>query len=109
VNVYREHVRIYERANELISTAQREGLIPQELEAPIDLSALGIPIPSDFKQEMKVLQDPSRVNLPGEFWNPFLRLLAADDAQSRAEILVHMAEEEIRTVVTRLSLKKALG
>jgi len=105
VHIGRARASVYEQINEFVFSAQKEGLLPEHLEQPVDIGSLGIPIPDDIIQDLISLQDTEKVTLGPEFWDPLLQIIAAGDAQSRADLLTEQAREEIRIARARIALK----
>lgn len=110
---HRERVSVQRQVLAWIKCEQGQGRLPPGPPHQVDVKAAGMP--TSIGRELFLRNVRSRKwnahpdgghCLPDDFWEPLLRVLAAQDAQKRSTILLEMAREEAEFMRARRLLKE---
>lgn len=105
--IYREKGRVHAALNDFIKNEQQKGRLPEQLPSQLNLQAIGTP--TDLVEAYTELTTRGARSLSEDFWDPLLRILAADDPEERRRELLKLAQEEVKVTRARSSLRDLLG
>lgn len=98
----REQARAMVAITDWIAEQHRQGKLPEGIPEDFDPIRLGVPEPL----LMKLLQTQSSAGceLSTEFWEPLLRLQAAEETTERGKLILESARGELQTMRARAAL-----
>lgn len=102
-----EQARIYGELKQWVEEQRALGKIPADTEnVEVPLEAL----PRPLLQKLQQIQNgEAGLELGVDFWEPFLRLQAAEGSRERGELLIEAVREEERRMRVRAALEDTLG
>lgn len=104
---HRERVRVTGEVKEWIEVLQQQGRLPRQLPPQVDVTKLGLPAP--LLEAFVKSHSAGGMTLGDEFWEPLLEVLSSSSADSRSELLIRLAADELKVMQARSSLKELLG
>eukprot|EP00747_Dinoflagellata_sp_TGD_P209499 gnl/TRDRNA2_/TRDRNA2_82893_c0_seq2.p1 gnl/TRDRNA2_/TRDRNA2_82893_c0~~gnl/TRDRNA2_/TRDRNA2_82893_c0_seq2.p1 ORF type:complete len:455 (+),score=75.94 gnl/TRDRNA2_/TRDRNA2_82893_c0_seq2:53-1417(+) len=107
LHMYREKARVYDVIKEWIQEQQQQGQLPETLPPVLDVSKLGMPLA--LQEQLLKVQSAQGLELTRDFWEPLLRLQAAEEPRERGELLIEAAREEAKVMRARAALWGAFG
>lgn len=103
IRTYREKARLHAEVREWIRLRQSQGRLPQQLPPRLDAGQIGLP--QHLREELVKSQGPIGVEFGSEFWDQLVTILATDDPETRRELLLQWAHEEVRVSEARKALR----
>jgi len=113
---HRDRILVRRQAWDWIKKEQDAGRLPHDLPPDFNIKEAGLPQSlgrNSFLWSVRARKWNAHPGgghcLPGDFWDPMLRLLSARNVQERSEILIDMAQEEINLMYARDAVRCALS